>query len=123
MILGLGTDIVELTRIAAMLDKFGRRFIEKILTAAEIAAMPENSPSSLGGRFAAKEAAAKALGSGFSAGITLHHIEIFNDICGAPRLRFLNQAAARVAALGVTRSFVSVSHERTLSVAVVVLEA
>jgi holo-[acyl-carrier protein] synthase len=123
MIIGLGTDIVELARIETIFNKFGHHFVKKILSSAEIAALPIRPAAYLAGRFAAKEAAVKALGTGFSGGIGPRDIEIACNAQGTPCLRFFNQADARARALGVTRSFLSISHERSVAVAVVVLEA
>lgn len=69
MIVGLGIDIAEMARLAKVYDKFGRRFLEKILTPAELATLPVQALPYIAGRFAAKEAAVKALGTGFSQGI------------------------------------------------------
>lgn len=123
MIVGLGIDIAELARIEAVHARFGRRFLEKILTPAELAALPSRPLSYVAGRFAAKEAAVKALGTGFSQGIGPRHIEIVHGNGGQPRLHLLEQALARGQSLGVKHSHISISHERHAAVAVVVLEA
>ena len=123
MILGLGTDVVEVARIAASHARFGHRFLERILTAQEIATMPRQSDTWLAGRFAAKEAAVKALGTGFSQGIGPVHIEVRRTALGEPQLRFLGPALERAQALGVRQSHLSISHERLVAVAVAILEA
>ena len=123
MIVGLGIDITELARMEAMYAKFGRRLLEKILTDAERAHLPAQLVAYLAGRFAAKEAAVKALGTGFSNGIGLKDIEIVKDDAGRPRLRLLGPAAGRAAALGVVSSHISITHDRSMAAAVVVLEA
>ena len=122
MILGLGVDLADLNRIRRSYERFGRRFAEKILAPEELRCLPEAPVTYLAGRFAAKEAAVKALGPGFSQGIGPRQIEIRNTPEGKPELRFLGRAAERARALGVTRRHVSLSHDRTAAVALVVLE-
>lgn len=94
----------------------------KILTPAELAALPVRPLAYIAGRFSAKEAAVKALGTGFSAGIGPRQIEVAHAEQGAPQLRFLAQAEKLAQQLGVKRCRLSISHERSAAVAVVVLE-
>lgn len=126
MIVGMGTDIVEIGRIRAGLDRFGRRYAARILSPAELALLAPGdglpAASRLAGRFAAKEAAVKALGTGFSNGICLHDVEILADALGKPRLVFAARAEARRQELGARRSHISISHERQYAVAMVILE-
>ncbi|WP_428559715.1 MAG: holo-[acyl-carrier-protein] synthase [Solidesulfovibrio sp. DCME] len=122
MIVGLGLDVVELPRIASALDRFGDRFVARLLTPAERATLPPRPLARLAGLFAAKEAAVKALGTGFAQGITFHHLEILPDALGRPTLAFHGPALDRVQALGATSWHVSISHERATAAAVVVLE-
>lgn len=122
MIVGLGIDIVELTRITHSLEKFGQRFQDRILTPAEAALVPSNPIPFLAGRFAAKEAAVKALGTGFSQGISLHDIEVVNDPSGKPCLALHNHALLRSRDMSVKNQFVSISHGKDNAVAVVILE-
>ncbi|EGW52611.1 MAG: holo-[acyl-carrier-protein] synthase [Desulfovibrio fairfieldensis] len=123
MIVGLGIDIAEMARLAKVYDKFGRRFLEKILTPAELAALPAQALPYIAGRFAAKEAAVKALGTGFSQDIGPRQIETGRTALGEPLLRFLDQALERAQSLGVRHCRLSISHERSVAVAVVILEA
>ena len=123
MIVGLGVDLVEILRIERIYGRFGHRFLEKIFTREELDALPAGAAPTLAGRFAAKEAAVKALGTGFSRGIGPRQIEIGRDGCGGPRITFLDRADERRRALGAARCLLSISHERSLAVAVVVLEA
>ncbi len=123
MIVGLGIDIAETARLARIYEKFGRRFLEKYLTPAELAALPPHALPYIAGRFAAKEAAVKALGTGFSQGIGPQQIETERNAQGEPQLHFLDQALARAQRLGVRHSRLSISHERSVVVAVVILEA
>lgn len=125
MIVGVGTDIIEIDRIQAMWDKLGMRLAQRLLTVAELecfAATALKVPY-LAKRFAAKEAAAKALGTGIAQGISWKHIEIVNDTLGAPKLILHEVALARARQLGAGRFHLSLSDERAFAVAFVVLEA
>ena len=122
MIVGLGLDVVELDRISRSLDRFGDRFLKKILTDTERASLPQNPVPYLSARFAAKEAGVKALGTGFSGGITLHDLEVFSLDSGKPGLRFLHAADTRSLELGVTDIHLSITHGRDIASAVVILE-
>ncbi len=130
MICGLGTDIVEITRIKRSIERFGMRFVKKILTSQEIVQLQERkslsaqniSTHSLAARFAAKEAAVKALGTGFSNGIGLHDVCILNTENGAPQLFFHGKALERFIALGASTSHISISHGRDVACATVILE-
>lgn len=122
MIIGLGIDIVDLERIARLHARFGTRFLARILAPVELANRPARLIPWLGSRFAAKEAAAKALGTGFSQGITPTMIATVNDDLGKPSLILRGQAELRACALGVGRIHLSLSHERLCAVAVVILE-
>ncbi len=123
MIVGLGIDITELDRIARSFERFGEKFCSRILVPAEFAAMPRNAVPFLAARFAAKEAAVKALGTGFSGGISFQDIEVRADELGKPSILFHNKAHERCRALNVRRAHLSLSHSRENVVAVVILEA
>ena len=127
MMVGMGTDIVEVDRVAAGLERFGPRYAARILSPAELALLaPEGGlPSAvrLAGRFAAKEAAVKALGSGFSGGIGLHDIEILPSAAGKPLLHFHGPAAALALRLEVEQQHVTITHDRHVAAAVVILES
>jgi len=122
VILGLGIDLVELARIESALDRFGERFLARILTPAEQAALPPRPVARAAGLFAAKEAAVKALGTGFSQGIGFKHLQILPDALGRPTLTLAGPALARAQALGATIWHVSITHERATAAAVVVIE-
>lgn len=122
MILGLGIDIVELDRIAAVYERYGQKFSARILTASEQVQAQTGSIAFLAARFAAKEAAVKALGTGFSQGITFHDIEIGHNALGKPSILFLNQALEQYHNLQAKRVLLSISHGRNSAVAVVILE-
>ena len=122
MICGLGIDVVELDRIEAALARFGDRFTARILTPAERAVLPAIALARTAGLFAAKEAAAKALGTGFAQGITFHTLEILSDAAGRPSLTLSGPALTRAAALGATSWHLSITHSRDTAAAVVILE-
>ena len=123
MIVGMGIDIVELARIEKSLGRFGLRFAEKILGPEELAGMPDHPLNYVAGRFAAKEAAVKALGTGFSNGLGLLDVEVLRGPAGQPLLYLHGPARQRAEALGMRAAHVSISHDRSAAVAVVVLES
>src|SRR6476620_12538096 len=102
-IIGLGLDATDIPRIAATIERYGERFIERVFTAGEIAYCrgKRDFASSFAARFAAKEAAMKALGTGHSRGVYWTGIEVTRQ-GGPPQLRFHDGAAARFDALGAT---------------------
>jgi holo-[acyl-carrier protein] synthase len=123
MIVGLGIDVASLERIREALERFGDRFWERILTAnerADLATRP-NRALALAGRFAAKEAAAKALGG--QSDVWWQDVEIRSDSRGAPRLEFLGSARVYADRLNVCRTLVSITHDAGVAVAVVVLDS
>ena len=122
-IAGIGTDLVEIVRMAAALERRGEKFGERILGAVELEEwrLGGCSVRFLAKRFAAKEAAAKALGTGFRNGVRFADIQVSHDSLGKPYLEFSAAAATRAAELGVVRSEVSISDERSYAVAFVVL--
>jgi holo-[acyl-carrier protein] synthase len=122
MILGLGLDVVELDRMDSILSRFGDRFLSHILTPAERAALPPIPLSRVAGLFAAKEAAVKALGTGFSQGIGFSHLEILADALGRPVLTLLGPALGRATALGASSWHISITHGRATAAAVVIME-
>ncbi len=126
MIIGSGFDLTALPRIKRILERHGDRFLCRILTDAERKALPSPAAGRVAyaaGRFAAKEAAVKALGTGFSSGIGFHDLEILSQDSGKPELRLYGQAAAVAECMGVRAIHVSISHERDVAGAVVILEA
>lgn len=125
MIVGIGTDIVRVSRMADNLERFGSRFAEKILTANELLLFSQHKrPASfLAKRFAAKEAAAKAMGHGFRDGLMLSHIGVGHDALGKPLLEYGGRAIEICARLGVSESHLSISDEDEYAIAFVTLEA
>ena len=122
MIVGIGNDITECARIGAVLEKHGQVFLDHLLTEREQAA-GGGRLEYYAGRWAAKEAIAKALGCGIGARCSFTDIEILNDESGKP-LASLSGAAQRTAAeLNVGRIHLSISHEKNYAAAVAVLES
>ena len=103
MILGIGSDICDIRRIEGTLARFDRRFIERVFTAVEQAKAERRSGTSRSGtyakRFAAKEACAKALGTGFNRGVFMSDLGVVNMRGGQPTMSLGGGAAARLAAL------------------------
>ena len=123
-VIGLGTDLVELPRLAKSLERSGAAFLAHTYSEAELAAMPPDGPARLaflGGRWAAKEALAKALGTGIGAACALREITVLNDALGAPVLTLDGTARQTAAAKGVRRILVSISHEKNYATATVIL--
>ena len=121
-IVGTGIDATEITRIAAAIERYGDRFLRRVFTDGEIAycRRKRDAASSFAARFAAKEAAMKALGTGHSRGVFWRGIEVVRR-GGPPSLRFHDGAAARLAAMGGTSSFLTLTHSRDLAIAHVLL--
>ena len=134
MVVGLGLDLVELARVHKALARFGVAFAAKVLHEDELCRMPsiEAGPDAalpfaravahLSARIAAKEAAVKALGTGFSEGISLHDVRVQSLPSGQPCLTLHGKAEARAKELGAARSLLSLTHGRQTAAAVVVLE-
>jgi holo-[acyl-carrier protein] synthase len=121
-IVGLGLDATDIPRIAATIERYGDRFLERILTEHELAYCRRlrNPAPSVAGRFAAKEAGMKAIGTGHSRGVLWRDIEVVRH-GGPPQLKFHNRAADHFAALGATQAFVTLTHAETLAIAHVIL--
>jgi holo-[acyl-carrier protein] synthase len=124
MVLGLGTDLIETRRIQDSIDRFGDRFLERIFTAGEIqyCSRKKNSAESFAARFAAKEAGAKALGTGISRGVIWKEFEVRREASGRPTLHLLGRAAELAGMMGVRKVQLSLTHSRDLAMAVVVVE-
>ncbi|MBQ9803217.1 MAG: holo-ACP synthase [Lentisphaeria bacterium] len=122
-ILGLGTDIVEINRIEKLLAAHPGRFEERICTPQELASAgtKRGRVTFFAGRWAAKEAAAKALGCGIGKNCAFTDISVINDAAGKPEMSFTGAAAATAAACGVKNIRVSISHEAHYAVATVIL--
>jgi len=121
-IIGSGIDATEIGRIGEAIERYGDRFVHRIFTEEEIAycRRRRDATSSFAARFAAKEAAMKALGTGHSRGVYWLGIEVFRA-GGPPMLRFYDGAAARFASMGATGSVLTITHARELAIAHVLL--
>lgn len=124
MIFGIGTDIVSYSRILDLHEKYGRRFAQRLLCEKEMAGYTASADPAryLMKRFAAKEAFAKAMGTGLRADVTLRSISVEHDELGKPLLAFDETLANYVGRMGVTRHHLSISDEKDVAVAFVVLE-
>ena len=122
MIVRSGVDLIEIERISSALERHGERFLQRIYTPAELAECSGDlcrHAASLAGRFAAKEATAKALGTGVGA-VSWQDIEVLHDSSGGPLLRLHGQAEALAASLGLTAWSLSISHTHLHAVALVI---
>jgi holo-[acyl-carrier protein] synthase len=124
MIVGSGIDLVEIGRIHHSIERYGQRFLDRVYTAAEQAycLRKRKSAESFAARFAAKEAGAKALGTGISHGVNWLEIEVGREPGGRPTLQFHGRAAEFAARLGAARTALSLTHTAELAMASVVLE-
>jgi holo-[acyl-carrier protein] synthase len=124
MILGTGIDIVEIHRLARSIERFGDRFLHRIFTTGEIAycSRKKNSAESYAARFAAKEAAAKALGTGIQRGVTWQELEVRREPGGRPTLHFSGRAGEIARSMGVRHIALSLTHSTTVAMAAVHLE-
>ena len=122
-IIGLGFDATDIPRVAEMYARYGERFLHRVFTEGEIAYCTRRRDPAphLAGRFAAKEAAMKALGTGHSRGVLWKDIEVFR-VGGPPQLRFHGGAARRADEMGVLRSLLTITHSETLAMAQVLLQ-
>ena len=122
MILGIGTDLISVERIAAALGRHGTRLAQRLLAEGELShfrGLRQPAPF-LAKRFAVKEAAAKALRSGIGGGLRWCEFELLHDDRGAPLLRLHGMAAERARALGVRSCHVSLADERGRALAFVI---
>ena len=124
MVIGLGTDLIEIERIERSVARFGERFLERVFTPGEIAYChaKRGSAESFAARFAAKEAGAKALGTGISRGVSWKEFEVKRKPGQRPELHLSGRAAEIAGELGVKRMSLSLTHSREMSMAVVVAE-
>ena len=125
MVIGVGTDLIEIARIERSFERFGEAFLRRIYTPGEIAyCMAKKSfAESLAARFAAKEAGAKALGTGISRGVSWREFEVRRRPGERPELHLSGRAREIADRLGIARLSLSLSHARTLSIAVVIAES
>jgi holo-[acyl-carrier protein] synthase len=123
-IFGIGIDLCEVERVTKSLDKLGDRFVDKILHPNEKVRFNELKFQArfLAKRFAAKEAFAKAMGTGIAQGVSFANIEVFNDENGKPGLRLHGATQQKLAQIGDCKVHLSISDERQTAVAQVIIE-
>ncbi|QEC69757.1 holo-[acyl-carrier-protein] synthase [Panacibacter ginsenosidivorans] len=123
MIKGIGTDIIEVERIASKIQK-ENGFRELVFSAEEIkyCEAKTNKYEHYAARFAAKEALGKALGLGWAEGTTINEVEIRNNAEGKPYINFLGETAKKIASLNLGNIHVSLSHIKTFATAIVIIE-
>jgi holo-[acyl-carrier protein] synthase len=124
LIIGVGTDLIEIARIERSVKRFGDAFLQRVYTPGEIAycQSKRNAAESLAARFAAKEAGAKALGTGISRGVSWREFEVRRLPGQRPELHLSGRAAEIAKGLGIRRLALSLTHSRSVSMAVVVAE-
>jgi holo-[acyl-carrier protein] synthase len=125
MIVGTGIDIAEVPRIAESIERFGDRFLRRVFTEEEIRYCDSkaNRVERYAARFAAKEAAMKALGTGWNRGVRWRDIEVFRQPGSRPTIKFHGVAAEFAAKLGTKNIALSISHTPELAIANVILES
>ena len=124
MIFGIGTDIVEVNRIQASITQFGDDFARRILADSELESYLQSQIKArfLAKRFAAKEAFSKALGTGLRAPATFQNIAVSHDALGKPMMLLSPELQAFLDAKNIKQTHISISDEKTLAAAFVVLE-
>jgi holo-[acyl-carrier protein] synthase len=129
MIIGVGSDLIDISRIAKTIERFGDRFIHRVYTPVEIARAERRADrvATYAKRFAAKEACAKALGTGFRKGVFWHDLGVVNLPGGRPTLALTGGAKARLDALipagMVARIDLTITDEYPLAQALVIISA
>ncbi len=125
MIIGIGTDIIQIARLEETIERQGDRFVERILTPVEQAEYErrKRSPVYLASRFAAKEAASKALGTGIGRGVSFQQFEVTNLESGQPVLTLSGHAETLFKQRGGASVHISLSDEKDMAVAFVILSA
>ena len=125
MVIGIGTDIVEIERISDVLNRQGDKFVERILTESEQEQYQQSPQKAafLAKRFAAKEAVAKALGTGIGHGVSFQDMVITNDVKGAPQISLSGGAAKILAKKEGSVVLISIADERDYAIAYAVLSS
>jgi holo-[acyl-carrier protein] synthase len=122
MVIGIGLDLIELARVERLLARHGERFLRRILTPVECEGMRGDPVAYVASRLACKEAAFKALGTGWGMGVTWKQVEILRMASGAPQVCFHGTAQRRLAQWGRVAAHVTLTHTRDHAAAVVVIE-
>ncbi len=124
MIVGIGIDLCDTNRVRSLLDRYGERFVDRVFTESErgYCRNDRRRHECLGGRFAAKEAALKAIGTGLSQGIRWKDVELVTSERQPPRIEWHGRAAEIAAERGMKTCHVTITHDGGMAVAVVILE-
>jgi holo-[acyl-carrier protein] synthase len=124
MILGIGTDLCEISRIEKALERFGERFAQRVLVPSELEVFRRRRKRAayLAKRFAAKEAFSKAMGTGIHFPVNWHNVWVVNDRSGAPALEFSKPLAALLKRRGIEKVHISLTDEIGLACAFVIVE-
>ena len=124
MITGIGIDVIQNDRIRQSVERFGDRFLNRIYTEGEIEYCKKSANPEIhyAARWAAKEAAFKALGTGWAAGVKWKEVEVVRLASGKPELHLHGDALAHASAAGAKHFYVSLTHDQLISAAVVILE-
>ncbi len=124
MIIGIGVDLVDTKRVRELLDRYGERFAQRVFTERErgYCRNERRRHECLGGRFAAKEAALKAIGTGLSHGIAWKDVELISGESQPPRIQWHRRAAEIAESRGMKSCHVTITHDGDMAVAVVILE-
>lgn len=119
MILGIGTDIIEIARIREMVERHGDHFVNRCYTTKEVEYAERHRDSAIrfAGRWAAKEAVVKVLGTGFVRGITFHDVEIISLHTGQPAVKLSGEAGRIANEMGIKEILVTISHAREYATA------
>lgn len=119
--ISIGTDIIECVRIAQMIEKHGEVFLQRVFTQREIlyCSSRRSATQHYAGRWAAKEAALKALGTGWARGIHWTDVEVQNEVGGKPMLVLTNRASEIAESMGIEQMLISISHCRNYAIAYV----
>lgn len=125
MIIAIGVDLVEISRIEEVFSRRGERFRRRVFTEGEISYCERRASklASYAARFAAKEAVMKALGTGWAEGVGWKDIEVVSGPSGAPMIQLHRSALERMREIGATRALVSLTHSGELAIAHVILES
>jgi len=124
VIVGIGVDLCDTNRVRSLLDRYGDRFVNRVFTERErgYCRNERRRHECLGGRFAAKEAALKAIGTGLSQGIRWRDVELVASERQPPRIEWHRRAAEIAAERGMKTCHVTITHDGGMAVAVVILE-
>ncbi len=125
MIFGIGVDVVQISRIGSLLDRWGDRFLQRVFTKQEIqyCRLRKDPSPHLAVRFAAKEAFLKALGTGYSQGVRWKDIEVLRSSSGVPNLQLHSYTKTLCQSHGINRIHLSMSHDGDYGLVQVILEA